>query len=315
MVGDAPESWTIDPREDGYPRSLSDLRDLTPGSLYGVGDRAAVTGLECDAAVTIVGSRRPSPYGVRVAEELGRDLACAGATVVSGMANGIDAAAHRGALAGNGTTIAVLAGGPDVIYPPRQRSLYRQVVDSGAALSERPPGVVPEKWSFPARNRIMAALARVVVVVEAAQRSGSLITARIAMSIHREVGAVPGQIGVRVAEGTNGLLRDGAQLVAGAQDVLDRLAGVGARHLVRTGPTLDEDLVAVLDLVEGGATTPDAVALAAAIEPEAAAVGLARLELLGYVTADASGVYTRSALARPAPDSQGGFECARAAEP
>jgi DNA processing protein len=292
--------WTIEAGARGYPRQLQDLERAAPEVLHGVGDPDAVAGLDPDATVTIVGARRASSYGLRVAEEIAADLATAGATIVSGMAIGIDAAAHRGALTGGGRTIAVLAGGPDVIYPARETGLYRRITQGGgAAISEHPAGVRPYKADFPARNRIMAALAGFVLIVEAAEPSGSLITARVAQGLGREVGAVPGQVGTRVAAGTNGLLRDGAAFVTGAQDVLDRLAGVGSATIRHAGPPLDEDLRRALDLLERGAQTADELAVAAGGEPGRAAVALAHLELLGYAKADGSGAYARTALAPP----------------
>jgi DNA processing protein len=298
--------WRIIPDDPGYPAWLGDLDRLAPACLHGVGEREALTGLAHDGTVTIVGSRRASAYGLRVAEQLAHDLAVAGVTVISGMAWGIDAAAHRGALAGAGRTIAVLAGGPDFVYPPTNRGLYRRIVTSGAAVSEHPPGTRPNKGSFPTRNRIMAALAKLVVVVEAADPSGSLITARHALdSLGRDVCAVPGQIGMRTATGTNRLIRDGAPIVTGVEDVLDRLAGVGARTLDRRGPPLDRELELALDLVASGATTPDALASAGGLEPHRAAVALARLELLGYATAGPDGSFVRTALRAPEEATHG----------
>jgi DNA processing protein len=182
-------------------------------------------------------------------------------TVISGMALGIDAAAHRGALDAGGRTIAVLAGGPDVVYPARHRALYEQIVADGAAISEHPPGTRAYREDFRIRNRIMAALAQLVVIVEGAIASGSLGTADDAAKLGREVLAVPGQVGLRVTEGTNALLRDGAPVVISAQDVLDRLAGVGATSVRRDGgAALEPDLARALDLVERGASTPDRLA-------------------------------------------------------
>ena len=298
----APSRWRLEAGGPGYPAWLADLGDRAPRELHGVGVRAAVTGLEHGATVTIVGSRRASSYGLRVAERLARDLASAGVTVVSGMAWGIDSAAHRGALAAGGTTVAVLAGGADVPYPPSARGLYREVVAAGAAVSERAPGVRPERWSFPERNRIMAALAKLVIVVEAAEPSGSLVTARFAIDgLGRDLGAVPGQVGVRTAAGTNALIADGAPVIRGADDALDLLAGVGTRAIRRPGPSLDRELGVALELVEAGATSPDALA-AAGVDPPRAAIAFARLELLGYVRADEAGRYTRTALDAPAAD-------------
>jgi DNA processing protein len=152
----------------------------------------------------------------------------------------------------------------------------------------------------------MAALAGYVLVVEAAERSGSLITARLAQKLGRDVGAVPGQVGIRVAAGSNALLRDGAHLVTCAADVLDRLAGVGSTTVgrLRAGPPLDDELRAALELVEAGATTADELALALRTEPRTAAVALARLELLGYLAADSSGACGRTTLAPPASPSR-----------
>ena len=291
-------TWTIGRGGAGDPASLAELPDPPP-AIHGVGDEPLISELECDATVTIVGSRRATAYGLRMAEELGRDLASAGITVVSGLAYGIDAAAHRGALAGGGPTVAVLGGGPDVVYPPSNRGLHRQVVSTGAAISEHPPGTETTKWSFPARNRIMAALARMTIIVEAAEPSGSLITAQRATELHRDVGAVPGQVGTRVAAGPHALIRDGAALIRDAQDVLDEMLGVGRTQVAHAGPELELPLLEVLDRVERGACTPDAVALGAGIAPHDAAVALGRLELLGYVVANGSGAYERTSLTPP----------------
>jgi DNA processing protein len=291
--------WSIHRGEPGYPAALLDLGADAPRRLFGCGHRAALGGLELGHTVTIVGSRRASSYGLQVAEELGRLLAAAGLVVVSGMARGIDAAAHRGALAGGGTTIAVLGGGADVVYPTSERRLYRDILASGATISEAAPGQRPEAGSFPKRNRIMAALGAITVVVEAAQPSGSLITARQALKLQREVGAIPGLVTSRVSEGTNDLIVDGAALVRGAQDVLDRLLGVGIEAVRRCGPPLEPDLARVAEAVELGGSTCDAVAVAVEAPPQKTAIALARLELLGYVRADAGGRYARTPLVMP----------------
>jgi DNA processing protein len=291
-------TWAIERGTAGYPDALEELPD-PPTAVHGVGDRQLIAELECEATVTIVGSRRATAYGLRMAEELGRDLAYAGITVVSGLAYGIDAAAHHGAIAGGGPTVAVLGGGPDVIYPPSHRGLHRQVVSSGAVISEHPPGTETTRWSFPARNRIMAALARMVIIVEAAEPSGSMITAQRATELHRDVGAVPGHVGTRVAAGPHALIRDGAALIRDTQDVLDAMLGVGRTRVAQAGPELEPPLLEVLDRVERGASTPDAVAVAAAIAPHEAAVALGRLELLGYVAVDGSGTYERTSLEPP----------------
>jgi DNA processing protein len=300
-------SWVIERDSDAYPRSLLDLDPPErPRLLHCAGNPESVATLDDEAVVTIVGSRRASSYGLRVAERLARDLALAGVTVVSGMARGIDGAAHRGALAGGGRTVAVLATGTDVVYPPSNRELYSRILAAGAVVSEHPRGTVARRHSFVERNRIMAALGRVVILVEAAQPSGSLTTADRALRLGRTVGAVPGQVGVRVAEGTNDLLKDGAELIRDARDVLDLLFGVGVSAKrperapqPRPGPPLDERLAAVLELVENGAATVERVTLEGAVGAAEAGAALARLELLGYVRADALGGFASTGLRRP----------------
>jgi DNA processing protein len=301
-------AWSIELGADGYPAPLLDLEPRErPSVLHCAGSPEAVAALDQEAVVTIVGSRRASAYGLRVAERLARDLALAGVTVVSGMARGIDGAAHRGALAAGGLTVAVLANGTDVVYPPLNRDLYRRIVATGAVLSEHPPGTIARRHFFVERNRMMAALGRVVVLVEAAQPSGSMVTADWAARLGRTVGAIPGQVGVRVAEGTNDLLKEGAHLIRDARDVLDLLFGVGvdsagdltAAPKRRPGPPLDERLASVLDVVEAGAGTVDRVAIEAEIAAPAAAAALARLELLGYLRADPLRGVATTDLERP----------------
>jgi DNA processing protein len=184
------------------------------------------------------------------------------------------------------------------------RRLYEEIVDSGLILTELPPGTRARKWTFPARNRIMAALAAMTVVVEARRRSGSLITATMASDLGREVGAVPGRVDNATAAGTNSLLRDGAQVVRRAQDVLDSLFGAGALEdrielAAVPGPPLAPELVAVLALVEQGASGGDAIA-ASGLSAAAAAAALSHLELLGYVRSDSAGRFQRTTLAAPA---------------
>jgi len=244
-----------------YPSRLLDAPDA-PAVLHVAGDAQVLATLgepmEAAPAVAIVGARRATGYGVEVARGLGRGVAAAGVTVVSGMAFGVDAAAQAGALEAGGPTIAVLAGGADVPYPAGKRRLYERIVGhpgllagqrppaddasptagaaaasatgkvAGCVVSEMPPGFEPFRWSFPARNRIIAALGGLTVVVEAAERSGSLITAELAAGLGRGVAAVPGQVTAPQAAGTNALLADGAALVRDARDVLDHLLGPGA---------------------------------------------------------------------------------------
>lgn len=254
--------------------------------------------------MTIVGSRRPSTAGLDLATCLARGLADAGLLVVSGLAAGIDGAAHSGAIEAGGTTVAVMGGGPDVAYPASNRSLHKRLIeDDGLVLAELPPGTRPTRWTFPARNRIMAALSAMTVVVEARERSGSLITASFAAEGGREVGAVPGQVGLANAAGTNALLKDGAHVVRCTEDVLDVLEGIGGavarRRATVTGPRLTRDLREVLDRVEEQPLSADALADRTDGGGIGAAVALARLELLGYVECGGDGRFRRTALTAP----------------
>ena len=300
---------------DAYPARLHDDR-AAPRALFVRAQedgRARLAALVGDAqtvppppAAAIVGTRRASPEGLEVARGLGRGLAAAGVTVVSGMALGIDSAAHAGALEVGGPTVAVLAGGADVPYPASKKGLYRAIVASGGAIvSEMPPGFRAFKWNFPARNRIIAGLAPVTIVVEAAERSGSLITADLALDLGRDVAAVPGPVQSWRSRGTNALLRDGAVLVRDAHDALDLVLGMegaaaarahAATQLVAAPRRLAPELQALLAAVEDGRDT------IAALSPDAAGAatvraGLMELELLGLVRRAAAGRVVRTTRA------------------
>jgi DNA processing protein len=292
---DAAGCWAGCRHDGSYPDSLRDAADA-PWALIGRGDPLLLTELEPFEAVTIVGARRATSYGREVARELGRELASAGMVVVSGLAFGIDACAHRGALDG-GRTIAVLGCGPDIAYPASHRSLWRRICESGLVISELPPGTNPWRWTFPARNRIMAALAGMTVVVEAASRSGSLITTDLAADLGRDLGAVPGPVTSRASAGPNGLLAAGAHVVRDAQDVLDAMLGPGRRPERRQAPELEPDLAAALAAVEAGESTCDGVAAATGLTGAGAAAALGQLELLGYVDCSRLGTYQRRASA------------------
>jgi DNA processing protein len=204
--------------EPAYPANLREIQ-APPPRLY---VRGTLDGGDA-LAVAIVGSRAATPYGLAVAERLSADLAARGVTVVSGLARGIDSAAHRGALRAGGRTVAVLGSGVDVIYPPENRRLAGEVEASGAIVSQFAPGTRPLAGYFPARNRVIAGLSLGVVVVEAAEKSGSLITAGLAGELGREVMAVPGPLTSRQSVGAHRLIQDGAALIQGWEDVVCQL--------------------------------------------------------------------------------------------
>jgi DNA processing protein len=274
-----------------YPEPLARVPDA-PAVLHCLGGLDRLLELLDAPAVAIVGARRASPYGLEVAQRLGRGLAGAGVTVVSGMALGVDSAAHTGALESTGTTVAVLGGGAERPYPATKRSLHRAIAARGAVISELPPGCHARRWCFPARNRIIAALAQLTVVVEATDRSGSLITAEFARALGRDVAAVPGRVTSSLARGANALIADGAHLVSDAQDVLDLLFGVGAVHArpERDAAQLDAGLRDLLEAVGNGTDTVAALTSAGADARETLQ-GLAELELLGYVACREEGRY------------------------
>jgi DNA processing protein len=200
-----------------YPRSLLEIPDPPP-YLYVKGSLR-----EVEPAVAVVGSRRASSYGILATRRLAGELAVHGVTVVSGMARGVDTAAHRGALAGGGMSIGVLGCGIDVIYPSENRELFTAMAEEGGLISEFPLGTLPLAENFPRRNRIISGISRGVLVVEAAERSGSLITAQYALEQGREVFAIPGNINCSSSRGTNRLIKQGAKLVDTVEDILEEL--------------------------------------------------------------------------------------------
>jgi DNA processing protein len=239
--------------EPGYPVLLREIAD-PPERLYLNGT------LPDQPMIAVVGSRRATPYGERVAHRLARDLSLAGVAVVSGLARGIDAAAHRGALEGGTPTVAVMATGLDRIYPPEHAELARSIAATGAVITEAEPGTPPLPGRFPIRNRIISGLSRGVVVVEAAARSGALVTARMALEQGRDVFGIPGSIENPLTEGVHRLVKDGAVLVRSVDDVLDEypdLTRVRARAHARThartradSEPQDPDLFAVWELLD-----------------------------------------------------------------
>lgn len=281
------------PGATGWPTALDELQEVPP-ALWCRGR------LPDRPAIAIVGSRRADPYGLEAARWFARELAAVGLTIVSGFARGVDATAHRGALeATDGCTVAVLGCGLDIDYPTGQRPLARRIAEAGAVLSEFPPGTPPLSHHFPVRNRVIAALAHGVLVVQAAARSGSLITARLALELGRDVYAIPGTIFQERALGANALIRDGALPALHPRDIVESLP---QRIAERLRPEAAEEepeaepvhpLLAHLD--PGEPRTVDALA-AAAGRPAAEVLGaLLELELTGVVRRHPGPAFTRTA--------------------
>lgn len=241
-----------------------------------------------DRAVAVVGARACSTYGSHVARALARDLAAAGVVVVSGMARGVDGEAHRGALEAGGITVAALGCGIDRDYPAAHAHLGREICERGLVVSEYPPGVEPAPWRFPARNRIIAGLVSAVVVVEARERSGALITADLALEEGREVFAVPGEITSSLSAGSNELLRLGAHVLTSAADVLDVL-GIAPRPPIPE-PELDPKPRRVFEALRDAPASADELARTTGLPAADVAPALSHLELAGLI-AEGEGLY------------------------
>jgi len=226
----------------GYPKALLEIAD-PPSLLYVRGDAALLQ----QRGIAVVGSRNATPQGIQTAESFARHLAAGGQCIISGLALGIDAAAHRGALAAHGQTVAVIGTGADRIYPARNKELALTIAERGVIVSEFPLGTPAVAHNFPRRNRIISGLARGVLVVEAAPESGSLITARLAAEQGREVFAIPGSIHSPVARGCHKLIKQGAKLVETASDILEELGNYPATapESVATTPAADEPALLV----------------------------------------------------------------------
>jgi DNA processing protein len=293
------ECWACCRHHEDFPEGFGDGADA-PWAVIGRGGGIPLAEIRLDNSVTVVGARKATGYGLEVAASIGREVGSAGLNVISGMALGIDGAVHRGALE-RGPTVAVLGCGPDRPYPASHTRLYRQIIERGLVISEVPPGADAWRWSFPARNRIMAALSGMTIVVEAAWRSGSLITAEMASDAGRDVGAVPGPVTAGAAAGTNELIASGAALIRGGQDVLDRMLGAGAGQPL-FGPELEPGEREVLEAVEAGCRTVDEVAARIDAGSGGTAMVLARLEVRGYLRGSAVGTWARTSLAAyPSP--------------
>ena len=278
-----------------YPAALTAIADPPP-VLWTRGNVDALSA----PAVAIVGSRAATPYGLAVAEQLAADLAARGLVVISGLARGVDSSAHRGALAGGGTTIAVLGSGVDVMYPPEHASLAKAIdAAGGAVISELVPGTRPQQWFFPLRNRIISGLSRAVVVIEAGEKSGSLITARCALDQGRDVLAVPGNILSGRNRGAHALLKDGAKIVESADDILEELgmsastahrgqtpSVIGTRGSDPADPLLDS-------LVPGEACDLDEISERSGLKSTSLLPRLFELEMQGLVRRAGGGRFVR----------------------
>lgn len=272
-----------------YPQLLREIPD-PPLVLHCRGDRSLLT----RGAVAIVGSRRATPYAINVAAHLTKPLAAAGLVIVSGLARGVDAAAHTAALDAGGTTIAVLGTGIDVVYPRSNMRLFERIAEQGLLVSEFPPATPPLAANFPMRNRVISGLASGTVVVEATSRSGSLITARMAAEQGREVFAVPGSIFSPTSEGTHRLIQYGAKLVHDVNDIVEELPGdlqlQAAENEQLPGSPLAE-VLAVLQREEGAHV--DAIAARAGRSRGEVAQSLLQLELDGWIRALPGASYVR----------------------
>ncbi len=272
-------------QDDLYPNRLKEIYDPPP-LLYLRGEIKE----EDELAVAIVGSRKTTPYGRWMAEKISQDLSQHGITIISGMARGIDSVAHWGALSGGGRTIAVLGCGVDVIYPTENRGLSQKIIEQGALLSEFPIGTPPESGHFPRRNRIISGLAIGVVIVQAGERSGALITAGYALEQGREVFAVPGNVGTETSRGANRLIREGAKMVETSEDILEEILPQWKKEKeVRSEENkifldLSEEEKKLYSLLGGDPMHIDALIRESQFEPGQVSSLLLNLEMKGLIT-------------------------------
>jgi DNA processing protein len=272
-------------KDEEYPKRLGDIYD-PPALLYVRGELKK----EDELAVSIVGSRKTTPYGRWFTEKVSQELARYGVTIVSGMARGIDGLAHWGAISGGGRTIAVLGCGVDVIYPSENRNLFAKIIDHGAILSEFPMGSPPEGGHFPRRNRIISGLSIGVVVVQANEKSGSLITAGYALEQGREVFAVPGNVGTESSRGTHRLIKEGAKLVESSEDILEeilpqwRRGGEATPKVEAPRPDLPEEERVLYELLGETPLHIDVMIRESRLDPGKVSSILLNLELKGLVS-------------------------------
>jgi DNA processing protein len=286
-------------RDPDYPALLQQI-PAPPPILYIHGNAALLS----EPQLAMVGSRNPTASGQQTATEFARHLSASGLIITSGLALGIDAASHQGALDAGGATIAVMGTGLDRVYPARHRDLARQIAGEGALISEFPVGTPPLAENFPRRNRIISGLSLGTLVVEAALRSGSLISARNAGEQGREVFAIPGSIHNTLARGCHHLIRQGAKLVETAQDVIDELGALAGACSEQHNPgrldehpdqarELDGDYLQLLDNIEFESTSIDQLVTSSGLTPAEVSSMLLQLEMSGYIASSPGGIYNR----------------------
>lgn len=269
--------YTID--EDGYPRNLKNIYDPPP-VLYVKGN---ITD-EDNNSIAIVGSRKATEYGLKTAEQFGKEIAEYGLTIISGMALGIDSAAHRGALKAGGRTIAVFACGLNHIYPKSGLNLAKEIVKNGAIISEYPLGIKAIPPNFPARNRIISGMSKGVLIVEANNKSGSLITADFALEQGRDVFAIPGNINSPNSKGTNQLIKNVAKLVDSIWDILEEYYGFGEMNISRSKENIfDETEMEIINLLEDSGKGIDEIIDNISLEPSKILSTITLLEIRGII--------------------------------
>lgn len=277
--------------DSGYPQNLKFISSPPP-ILYVKGELPSTSLLH----IAVVGTRRASVYAMQVAEKLSFQLASSNAVVVSGMARGVDSYAHKGAIEARGKTIAVLGCGLDVVYPRENKKLMDQIWESGAVISEFPLGTQPNRINFPIRNRIISGLSSGLLVVEAPERSGALITVDFALEQGKDVFAVPGLITNKNSRGSNRLIKEGAKLVETVDDILEEYPSFNLAHsessIKSTEGILDKNMKEIIDLLRGGPVFPDELCQLAGVNPAQLNVLLTQMELKGLITISDGKVHT-----------------------
>lgn len=289
-----PGHWVVTLADEDYPSLLLNISDPPP-ILYGIGNR----GLLNVPALAVVGSRNATPGGISTAQAFAQALSDAGLSIVSGLAQGIDAAGHRGGLAGASGSVAVVGNGLDIVYPAANRNLAQELAEKGAMVSEFPIGTPPLKNNFPRRNRLISGLSRGCLVVEATLRSGSLITARFSAEQGREVFALPGSIHSPLSKGCHALIKQGAKLVETAQDVLEELGWASRsstpsdRDQTAVDSSYDKEFHSVLQAMGYDSVAVDTVCARTGLPPETVCTTLLQLELKGCIVCLPGGLYQR----------------------